>query len=137
MSTRRRPLLAAVLLAAPLALASCGKKKNTEETQPPLAPVTDASGGGGGSPGKAGQPNPSIERITVAGSVETISSVGRRQGRSSAFTSRKHSAGRYNSTDSGRLMKANDTHSSARCRARDVVRPRSPRNAAKKSAAMK
>jgi hypothetical protein len=71
MSTRRRPLLAAVLLAAPLALASCGKKKNTEETQPPLAPVTEASAGGG-TPGKAGDPNPSVERITVSGSVEGL-----------------------------------------------------------------
>lgn len=73
MSTRRRPLLAAVLLAAPLALASCGKKKNTEETQPPLAPVaTVPAGGGGATPDKALEPRPSVERITVSGSVEGL-----------------------------------------------------------------
>lgn len=72
MSTRRRPLLAALLLAAPLALASCGKKKTTEETQPPLAPVATApTGGGQGAPVKA-EPRPSVERITVSGSVEGI-----------------------------------------------------------------
>lgn len=72
MSTRRRLLLAASL-AAPLALASCGKKKNTEETQPPLAPVAAApvGGGDGGSPVRA-DPRPSVERITVTGSVEGI-----------------------------------------------------------------
>jgi hypothetical protein len=71
MSTRRRLLLAASL-AAPLALASCGKQKNTEETQPPLTPVVAAPEGGvGGSPERA-QPRPSVERVTVSGSVEGI-----------------------------------------------------------------
>jgi hypothetical protein len=74
MSTRRRPLLAALLLAAPLALASCGKKQNTEETQPPLAPVTSTpagDGASGGAPGR-GEPRPAVERITVTGSVEGL-----------------------------------------------------------------
>jgi len=74
MSTRRRPLLAAVLLAAPLALASCGKKNKNEETQPPLAPVTTADaddGATGGGPGRA-EPRPAVERITLSGSVEGL-----------------------------------------------------------------
>jgi hypothetical protein len=70
MSTRRRPLLAAVLLAAPLALASGGKK--TTETQPPLAPVTAAPAGGAGPSGGATEPRASVERITVSGSIEGI-----------------------------------------------------------------
>lgn len=72
MSTRRRLLLAASL-AAPLALASCGKKKNTEDTQPPLAPVTAAptEDAAGGAPGRS-EPRPAVERITVSGSVEGI-----------------------------------------------------------------
>jgi len=73
MSTRRRPLLAAVLLATPLALASC-KKKNTEETQPPLAPVAGAPAGGaaGGTPQKAEEPRPAVEKITISGSIEGL-----------------------------------------------------------------
>lgn len=69
MSTRRSVLLAASL-AAPLALASCGKKKNTEETQPPLTPVpavaVDAK------PADPARPQPAAERITVTGSVEGL-----------------------------------------------------------------
>ena len=71
MSTRRRLLLAA-FLAAPLALASCGNKKNKEETQPPIDPVPAASADGGGTSGRPGQPNPAVERITVSGSVEGL-----------------------------------------------------------------
>lgn len=70
MSTRRSLLLAASL-AAPLALASCGKKKNTEETQSPLTSVPAASADGG-APSRATQPRPAVERVTVSGSVEGI-----------------------------------------------------------------
>lgn len=71
MSTRRSVLLAASL-AAPLALASCGKKKNTEETQPPLtaAPVVVPDD----APAQAA-PRPAVEKITIAGSIEGLGDI--------------------------------------------------------------
>lgn len=70
MSTRRSLLLAASLV-APLALASCGKKKNSEETQPPITPVPAASVDDG-APARAVEPRPALERVTVSGSIEGI-----------------------------------------------------------------
>ncbi len=71
MSSRRRLLLAASL-AAPLALASCGKK-NSKESQPPLtpvpaAPVSDA-------PPAVAEPAPAAERVVVSGTLTGLDDV--------------------------------------------------------------
>lgn len=71
MFTCRRALLAASL-AAPLALASCGKKKTTEATQPPVTPVPAVAADDG--PG-VHEPARAAERITVSGSVEGLEDV--------------------------------------------------------------
>ncbi|MEM9453460.1 MAG: hypothetical protein AAGF11_04725 [Myxococcota bacterium] len=72
MSTCRRVLLAASL-AAPLALASCGKKKNTEPTQPPVTPappvaVDDA-------PDRVTEPEPAAERLVLTGSLQGLEDI--------------------------------------------------------------
>lgn len=72
MLTSRRALLA-VSLAAPLALSACGKKKNSEETQPPLTPVP--AGPVDDAPKVAEDPRPAAERITVTGSVEGLDDI--------------------------------------------------------------
>ncbi len=69
MPTSRRVSLAAVL-AVPLALASCGKKKpDAEQTQPPIAPVPAAPAD---DTVKVVEPAPAAEKITVTGSVEAL-----------------------------------------------------------------
>lgn len=56
-------------LVVPLALASCGKKKNNEETQPPLTPVPAVAVDDAPAPQR---PAPAVERITVTGSIEGL-----------------------------------------------------------------
>lgn len=72
MLTPRRALLA-VSLAAPLALSGCGKKKTSEETQPPITPVPAAQDDGATT--IAAEPRPAVERIVVSGSIEGLDDV--------------------------------------------------------------
>ena len=65
-----RSVLLVASLAAPLALTGCGKKKNTEETQPPSVPVTTAPADP--PPKVVAEPQAAVERITVSGRLEGL-----------------------------------------------------------------